>query len=115
VLPKENRMNSWKHWIAYSKTTCGSIVVDPGARRAILEKGKSLLPSGIREVEGHFGAGDSVICVGEKGEEFARGLVNYSSDEVRKIRGRKTSEIESILGYKYFDEVIHRDDLVLMR
>jgi glutamate 5-kinase len=115
VLPKENRINSWKHWIAYSKTICGSIVVDPGARRAILEKGKSLLPSGIREVEGHFGAGDSVSCMGEGGEEFARGLVNYSSDEVRKIRGRKTSEIESILGYKYFDEVIHRDDLVLMR
>jgi glutamate 5-kinase len=115
VLPKENRINSWKHWIAYSKTTCGSIVVDPGARRAILENGRSLLPSGIREVAGHFGTGDSVSCLGEDGMEFARGLVNYSSDEVRRIQGKRTSEIQSLLGYKYFDEVIHRDDLVIVR
>jgi glutamate 5-kinase len=115
VLPRENRINSWKHWIAYSKTTSGNIVVDQGARRAVFENGKSLLPSGIRDVQGHFGAGDSVSCVAEDGVEFARGLVNYSSDEVRKIRGRRSSEIAAVLGYKYFDEVIHRDDLVVMR
>jgi glutamate 5-kinase len=115
VLPKEDRISSWKHWIAYSKTPSGSIVVDEGARRVILEGGKSLLPSGIKEVLGDFGAGDSVSCVGEDLTEFARGLVNYSSDEVRKIQGRKTSEIESILGYRYYDEIIHRDDLVILR
>jgi glutamate 5-kinase len=115
VLPKENRINSWKHWIAYSKTPCGTIVVDEGARRVILENGKSLLPSGIREVLGHFGAGDSVSCTGTDRVEFARGLVNYSSDEVRMIQGRRSSDIESILGYKYYDEVIHRNDLVLIR
>jgi glutamate 5-kinase len=115
VLPKEDRINSWKHWIAYSKTPCGTLVVDEGARRVILDKGKSLLPSGVVEVVGHFGAGDSVSCLSPERVEFARGLVNYSSDEVRRILGRKSSEIESILGYKYYDEVIHRDDLVLVR
>jgi glutamate 5-kinase len=115
VLPRENRINSWKHWIAYSKTTCGTIIVDDGARRAIVDDGRSLLPSGIREVAGHFGTGDSVSCLGEDGMEFARGLVNYGSDEVRRIQGKRSSEIQSSLGYKYFDEVIHRDDLVLVR
>lgn len=114
VLPKENRINSWKHWIAYSRTVCGALVVDEGARKALRDRGKSLLPSGIREVRGNFGTGDSVSCIGENGTEFARGLVNYSSEELRRIQGCKTSEIESILGYKYFDEVIHRDDLVLI-
>lgn len=114
VLPRENRINSWKHWIAYSRTACGALVVDQGARRAVVDRGKSLLPSGIREVRGQFGAGDSVSCLGEDGVEFARGLVNYSSDEIRRIQGCKTSQIESILGYRYFDEVIHRDDLVVI-
>lgn len=115
VLPKEDRINSWKHWIAYSKTPSGSLVVDEGARRVILEGGKSLLPSGITDVVGDFGPGDSVSCVGEDRAEFARGLVNYSSDEVRKIQGKKTSEIEEVLGYRYYDEIIHRDDLVILR
>lgn len=114
VLPKENRINSWKHWIAYSRTVCGALVVDQGARKALVERGKSLLPSGLKEVRGNFGAGDSVSCVGENGVEFARGLVNYSSEELRRIQGCKSSEIEAILGYKYFDEVIHRDDLVII-
>lgn len=114
VLPKEDRINSWKHWIAFSKTPAGAIVVDQGAKRMIVEKGKSLLPSGIKGVLGHFGTGDSVRCLGESQEEFARGLVNYSAEEVRRIQGRRTSEIESILGYKYYDEVIHRDHLVIL-
>lgn len=114
VLPRENRINSWKHWIAYSRTVCGALVVDQGARKAVMERGKSLLPSGLKEVRGNFGAGDSVSCLGENGVEFARGLVNYSSEELRRIQGHRTSEIQSILGYKYFDEVIHRDDLVVI-
>jgi glutamate 5-kinase len=114
VLPKKNRLTSWKHWIAFSKRPAGSIVVDEGAKRAIVEKGKSLLPSGIKSVLKDFEAGDSVRCLDENGVEFARGLVNYSSRELEKIKGKKTTEIESILGYKYYDEIIHRDDLVLM-
>jgi glutamate 5-kinase len=115
VLQKRDRISSWKHWIAYSKTPAGALVVDRVAKDVLRKKGKSLLPSGIREVLGRFGAGDSVSCLSDDREEFARGLVNYGSDEVRRIQGRKTSEIESILGYKYYDEIIHRDALVIMR
>jgi glutamate 5-kinase len=115
VLPKEGKINSWKHWIAYSKIPSGALVVDQGARRVIVEGGKSLLPTGIRRVSGDFAAGDSVSFLGENDEEFARGLVNYSSDEIRRIQGEKTSRIEKILGYKYYDEIVHRDDLVLIR
>lgn len=114
VLAKETKINSWKHWIAYSKMPSGTLIVDQGARQVILEKGKSLLPSGVRGVVGHFGAGESVRCLGEDLGEFARGLVNYSADEITKIQGKKTSEIEAILGYRYYDEIIHRDDLVII-
>ncbi len=79
-----------------------------------MAKGKSLLPSGVRDIEGEFSQGD-LIEVRVKGEEpFARGLSSYSAKELGQIKGCKTSEIEKILGYKYFDEVIHRDDLVLL-
>lgn len=114
-LPKENRLSSRKHWIAFSIRPAGNIRVDDGAEEAIVKKGKSLLPSGIVEVNGGFGVGDAVSCIGLTGKEFARGLVNYSADEVSKIKGFKTSEIEGVLGYKYFDEVIHRDDLVVLK
>ena len=114
VLPKENRINSWKHWIAYSKVPSGAVLVDEGAKNVILRNGKSLLPSGIREVVGRFEGGDSVSCIGEDRKEFARGLVNYTSEEINRIKGKKTAEIESVLGYKYYDEIIHRDDLVIV-
>ncbi len=90
------------------------MVVDEGAKKAIVQKGKSLLPSGILEVRGIFNRGDSVSCLGPRGKEFARGLVNYSSEELDKIKGLKTDKIEKVLGYKYSDEVIHRDDLVVL-
>ncbi len=114
ILPKKERMKSRKGWIAFSLKPVGSIVVDEGAKRAILEKGKSLLPSGIKDILGSFNTGDLVKCIDEKGGEFARGLVNYSSREILLIKGKKTSEIEKTLGYKTFDEVIHRDDLVII-
>jgi glutamate 5-kinase len=79
-----------------------------------VDQGKSLLPSGVRSVEGSFGVGDPVDIAGERGRPFARGLAGYGADEVRRIAGLKTSEIERTLGYKYLDEVIHRNDLVLL-
>jgi glutamate 5-kinase len=72
------------------------------------------LPSGICDVKGSFGLGEAVAVVTEDGKEFARGLCGYSAEELEKIRGRRTTDIEAILGYKYFDEVIHRDDLVIL-
>lgn len=113
-LPKEDRLTSKKHWIAFSTRPSGRVFVDEGAKEALLKKGKSLLPSGIREVDGSFDAGEVVHCVDLKGKEFARGVANYSSSEISKIKGRKSSELESVLGYKVYDEVIHRDNLVVL-
>ncbi len=112
-LPLEDRLTSRKHWIAFTARPAGSITVDDGARNALLKKGKSLLPSGIKGMEGEFDSGDVVKCTGPDGSEIGRGIVNYSSNELKKIKGLKTSEIEKALGYKYFDEVIHRDNLVI--
>lgn len=92
----------------------GDVVVDDGAKKAIIQKGKSLLPSGVVKVRGAFGRGDSVSCLGPRGKEFARGLVNYGVLELEKIKGLHSNQIEKVLGYKYSDEVIHRDDLVLL-
>jgi len=114
ILPDANRMTSRKHWIAYNLKTAGEIVVDQGAREAVVQKGKSLLPSGLREVRGAFGVGECVRCVDLDGREFARGLVNYSAQELNQIKGLHTSKIEKVLGYRGSDEVIHRDDLVVL-
>jgi len=108
------RLRSRKCWIAFSCLKKGRIVVDGGARRALAEGGKSLLASGITAVEGSFSAGDMVSVAGPDGAEFSRGLVNYSSREVEKIRGEKTGRIKTILGYKPYDEVIHRDNLLIL-
>jgi len=107
-------MRSRKCWIAFSCLKKGRIVVDAGARRALVEKGTSLLSSGIIDVEGDFKAGDMISIVDETREEFCRGLVNYSSVELKKIRGEKTDRFESILGYKYYDEAVHRDNLLIL-
>lgn len=114
ILPEEDRLTSKKHWIAYSTRPTGRVFVDEGAKAALLKKGKSLLPSGVVKVEGNFEAGDVVLCVDEKGAEFARGVSNYSSNEARKIRGLKSGQIEKTLGYRVYDEVIHRDNLVVL-
>ena len=112
-LPMEDKLTSKKHWIAFSARPTGRIFVDEGAKDAILKKGKSLLPSGITKVDGTFEAGEVVHCVDHRGKEFARGVANYSSMEIEKIKGIKTTEIEKTLGYKYYDEVVHRDNLVV--
>jgi glutamate 5-kinase len=103
-----------KHWIAYTLKPAGTLHVDEGAERAVESGGRSLLPSGLRGVSGSFNVGDCVRCVGPTGREFARGLVNYSAAELDKIKGLHTRDIGSSLGYKGSDEVIHRDDLVLV-
>ena len=104
-----------KHWILHTLPVRGRLIIDDGATEAILEKGKSLLPAGIIHVSGNFDAGDAVICMDKNGREIAKGLVNYTSREIDRIKGRKTGEIISILGFKDYDEVIHRDNMVILR
>ncbi|MEM7009780.1 MAG: glutamate 5-kinase [Thermodesulfobacteriota bacterium] len=113
-LPSEQSLSGRKHWIAFTLKSSGEIVIDSGATKALTASGKSLLPSGIKEVKGSFGVGESVACIDESGTLIARGLTSYSSAEIVKIMGSKTTDIENILGYKYSDEVIHRDDLVVI-
>jgi glutamate 5-kinase len=113
-LPRKAKLPGRKHWIRHTLRPRGSIVVDRGGAAAVLQRGKSLLPAGIVSVQGEFRQGDAVRCLDLDGVEFARGLVNYGAREVEAIRGRRTDEIESVLGYKYYDEVIHRDDLVVV-
>jgi len=112
--PKIEKLSSRKGWIAYGSRSKGNLVIDEGAVSALVKGGKSLLPSGIVSVEGNFDTGDAIYCLDSGGNRIAKGLTNYSSSEVIKIKGRKTSEIEKILGYKYSDEAIHRDNLVLV-
>ncbi|WP_432821884.1 glutamate 5-kinase [Trichloromonas sp.] len=112
-LPARNRMAAKKHWIAFTKKPRGKLLIDDGAVTALTEKGKSLLPSGIRGVDGGFDRGDAVRLCALNGEEFAKGVINYSLPELLRIMGKKSSEIEGILGYKYGDEIVHRDNLVL--
>ncbi|MBI3797300.1 MAG: glutamate 5-kinase [Deltaproteobacteria bacterium] len=113
-LPLADRLASRKHWIAYTLKPAGTLVVDAGACTAISERGSSLLPPGVREVRGLFSEGECVACLDPHGHEFARGLVNYSSSDLERIKGARTRQIETILGYKVSNEVIHRDDLALL-
>jgi glutamate 5-kinase len=114
ILPDSNRLTNRKHWIAFNLKPAGEVVVDSGAHEALVRKKTSLLPSGVREVRGSFGVGECVRCLDLNGQEFARGLINYSAVELNQIKGLHTSRIEQALGYKPFDEIIHRDDLVLL-
>jgi len=108
------KLGSRKHWLAYTAAPRGRLVLDDGAVRALLERGRSLLPAGIASVEGRFGIGDPVACVDARGREVARGLVAYTAAEVDRIKGLSTKEAVRVLGYSNGDEVIHRDDLVLL-
>ena len=112
--PREDRLTSRKRWIAFAVPPQGRLTVDAGARRALTERGKSLLPSGLVSVAGDFQAGEVVTLAEPAGEEFARGLVNYDAGECTRLRGAKTGDIERTLGYKGVDEIIHRDNLVLL-
>ena len=111
-VPDGSHLRSRKRWIAFAVPPRGTIVVNRPAADVLLTHNRSLLPVGIVGVEGEFGTGDLVDVNDDTGRHVARGFVNYGSGDVRKIMGRKTSEIKDILGYKEFDEVIHRDNLV---
>ncbi|MBI5124594.1 MAG: glutamate 5-kinase, partial [Candidatus Omnitrophica bacterium] len=103
-----------KRWIAFSSKPKGTVIVDSGAKEALVHKNKSLLSSGIAGLEGSFSAGDVVKIADKDFKEFAKGLTNYSSSELLKIRGLKTGEIKGALGRKGADEVIHKDNLVIL-
>jgi glutamate 5-kinase len=103
-----------KRWIAFGSAPHGAIKIDKGARQALLSQGRSLLPKGVIDVEGKFDRGDTVSIIDEDGKEIARGLANYSAQEVTRIKGSHSSQISSLLGQKDYDEVVHRDNLVLL-
>ncbi len=108
------KLSSRKHWIAFSLKPRGTLYLDGGAVRALREKGRSLLPIGVVGARGKFGVGDLVRCLSEAGEEVARGLISYDAKEVELIKGQRTSRILKLLGYTKGDEIIHRDDLVVL-
>ncbi|MDX1383976.1 MAG: glutamate 5-kinase, partial [Thermoanaerobaculia bacterium] len=112
-IAADRRLGARKHWIVYSSEPTGTLEVDAGARAALTERGTSLLPSGVTAVHGNFARGDSVRVVDDGGVEIGRGLATYAADDLRRIAGRQSSAIREVLGYKYFDEVIRRDDFVL--
>jgi glutamate 5-kinase len=113
-VPGTGRMQSRKHWIAFSSPVHGWIYVDQGAVGAILNKGTSLLPSGILRVEGEFAAGTVIGVADQNGLELGRGISNYSSGAINLIKGHKSAEISSLIGYHDYDEVIHRDNLTVL-
>lgn len=113
-IARASPLDKRRQWLAFAAHPRGQIHVDEGAREALAGKSKSLLPSGIKSVSKSFEAGDVVSLV-SGGVEFARGLSNYNSKELDKIKGLKTSQIEAALGYKPADEVVHRDNMAVLR
>lgn len=113
-LARERRLTSRKHWIAFTLRAKGQLQLDQGAVDALVQKGKSLLASGILESTGHFDAGDPVTCVTPDGKECAKGLVNFSSEILARIKGLKTPDIQKLPGLQEYEEVIHRDNLALL-
>ena len=112
--PAADRRQARSAWIAHALKPRGRLKVDAGARGALVDKKKSLLPSGIRAVEGNFAAGDAVDLCDEAGVVFARGLAAYGADELRKLAGKKSAQIEAALGWRGLDEAVHRDDLAVL-
>jgi glutamate 5-kinase len=110
----ETAISHRKRWIAFGRKTAGVLKVDDGAGKALRSNGKSLLPAGVVGIEGEFGVGAAVRVIDSAGCEIARGLVNYSSADIARIKGVKSKDIQSILGRKDFDEVIHRNNLVVL-
>ncbi len=114
VFLPSTRMASRKHWLAFTTRTRGSLLLDEGASQAIQKRGRSLLPAGVVSASGDFKRGDSVACLDPKGHEIARGLCTYGADEIELIKGLPTRQIERVLGYSNGDELIHRDNLVIL-
>ena len=112
-LPKERAYSGKKVWLANLPKPAGELTLDDGAVTALIRKGRSLLPIGVREVRGVFGVGAAVRCIDQDGKVIGIGLTNYKSTEIENIKGRHSEEIEKLIGYKHSDEVIHRDNFVL--
>ena len=113
-LPHASMLPAWKRWVGYTARPKGWLVVDAGARTALVEKGKSLLPIGVVQVSGAFGKGDVVEIRDPQGVEFARGLTNYPAAVVDKLRGLRSEQVHEALGGAPYAEIIHRDNLVIM-
>ncbi|WP_281815542.1 glutamate 5-kinase [Brachyspira pilosicoli] len=113
-VEENNELNTKKRWIAYATTIIGKLVVNAGAKKAIIEKESSLLPIGVTKVVNNFKKGDIVSIIDEDGEEFARGIINYNSEDTNKIIGKHSDSILEILGYKNYDALITRDYIVLL-
>jgi glutamate 5-kinase len=114
-LASTSKLNARKRWIALTMQPVGKLLLDDGAVRAVVDSGKSLLPTGIVAVEGEFERGDAVHICDRKGVPFAIGVANYNGVELGQIKGHRCAEIEQILGYQYRDEAVYRNDLVLIR
>jgi glutamate 5-kinase len=113
-LPHDRTMSAWKRWIGYTAQPRGRLIVDAGARRAVQHEGRSLLPIGVKAVEGVFGKGDVVTLLDEEGVEFARGLSNFSSADVERLRGLRSEQVRAAMGASAYEEVVHRDNLVVI-
>lgn len=114
-VPKESHLRFRNQWLAFGSRISGKLIVDVGLAKALRQEGScSILPVGIVGVEGEFDSGDTVSVVDQEGHELARGMTNYGSGDVALIKGCKTSQIEARIGYKHYDEVIHRDNLVVL-
>ena len=109
----KGKIRDRKHWIAHTLKSAGTLTLDTGARKALLERGKSLLPAGLLKVTGSFEFGNAVTLLDELGKEIGRGLVNYNSRDLENIKGLKTSAVRSLMGKSFYEEVVHRDDLVI--
>jgi len=111
--PKKNRLKSRKYWLRYSTRSRGEVIIDNGAKKAIIEAGKSLLPIGIVEVRGNFSEGDVVNILDENGNLLGKGITYYSKEDLEKIKRKESKKIREILGYKISDEAIHRNNMVI--
>lgn len=112
--PAGSRLDHRKRWIAHTLKAAGHVVVDAGGIDALCRKGRSLLPVGVTGLDGDFDVGDPVVVRDPDGKEVAKGLVNYAAPDLRRIMGKRTEEIEPILGFRSSDELIHRDNLVIL-
>ena len=114
LAPERGMLAARKQWLAGHLQTRGTLVLDAGAVKALRDDRKSLLPVGVKAVQGSFRRGEMVVCVGPDGREVARGLVNYSALEAQKIIGQSSEQVEKLLGYVDEPELVHRDNLVLV-
>jgi glutamate 5-kinase len=114
LLPEQGRIAARKQWLASHLQTRGKLTLDQGAVTVLCRGGRSLLPVGVKGISGQFRRGEMVSCVDENGKEIARGLINYDADEAKAIAGLSSKRITEVLGYISDEEMIHRDNLVIV-